>query len=101
MRLLYFVLKRLAWLVPTVLGVVAVTFVISPVIPADPVRLVAGDTATPEQVEALRRQLGFDRPLPVQLAVYVTRLARGDMGQSLFTARPIADDLLGRLPATI
>lgn len=101
MRLLYFALKRLAWLVPTVLGVVAVTFVISHVIPADPVRLVAGDTATPEQVEALRRQLGFDRPLPVQLAVYVKRLAQGDMGQSLFTSRPIADDLFGRLPATI
>ncbi len=101
MRLLYFVLKRLAWLVPTVLGVVAITFVISHVIPADPVRLVAGDTATAEQVEALRRDLGFDRPLWVQLAVYVRRLAAGDMGQSLFTARPVADDLLGRLPATL
>ncbi len=101
MRLLHFVLKRLAWLVPTVLGVVAITFVISHVIPADPVRLVAGDTATPEQVEALRRELGFDRPLWVQLAVYVKRLASGDMGRSLFTGRPVLEDLVGRLPATI
>ena len=94
-------LKRLAWLVPTLLGVVAITFVISHVIPADPVRLIAGDTATPEQVETLRRQLGFDRPVPVQLALYLKRLATGDMGQSLFTSRPVLDDLVGRLPATI
>src|SRR4029077_15990743 len=63
--------------------------------------LVAGETATPAQVEALRHQLGYDRPLPVQFVDYVARLARGDMGVSLFTRRPIVDDLAHRLPATI
>jgi peptide/nickel transport system permease protein len=101
MRVLALVLRRLAWFVPTLLGLLAVTFVISRVIPADPVALLAGETATPAQVEALRRQLGFDRPLAVQFAGYVGSLVRGDMGTSLYTTRPIADDLASRLPATI
>ena len=56
--------------------------------------LVAGETATPAQVEALRKQLGYDRPLPVQFVDYVWRLVRGDMGTSIFTRRPIVEDLL-------
>jgi peptide/nickel transport system permease protein len=100
-RLLALALHRLLWFVPTLLGLLVVTFVISRVIPADPVALVAGETATPAQVEELRRELGYDRPLPVQFADYLARLARGDMGVSLFTRRPILDDLAHRLPATI
>src|SRR6266446_6592151 len=101
MRLLALALHRLLWFVPTLLGLLVVTFVISRVIPADPVALVAGEIATPAQVEALRHQLGFDRPLPVQFVGYVGRLIIGDMGTSLYTTRPIADDLASRLPATI
>jgi peptide/nickel transport system permease protein len=101
MRLLALVLRRLLWFVPTLLGLLAITFVISRVIPADPVALLAGETATPAQVAALRTQLGLDRPLPVQFVDYVGRLARADMGTSLYTTRPIADDLAQRLPATI
>jgi peptide/nickel transport system permease protein len=100
-RLLALALHRLAWFVPTLLGLLAITFVISRVIPADPVALVAGETATPAQVEALRRQLGYDRPLPLQFVTYVGQLVRGDLGRSLYTTRPIADDLAARLPATI
>src|SRR5215470_6294633 len=101
MRLLALLLYRLLWFVPTLLGLLAVTFVVSRVIPSDPVALVAGETATPAQVAALRHQLGFDRPLPVQFVDYVGRLARGDMGTSLYTTRPIGEDLAHRLPATI
>lgn len=101
MRLLALALHRLLWFVPTLLGLLVVTFVISRVVPSDPVALVAGETATPAQVEALRHQLGYDRPLPVQFVDYLARLARGDMGVSLFTRRPIVDDLAHRLPATI
>jgi peptide/nickel transport system permease protein len=101
MRLLALLLHRLVWFAPTLLGLLAVTFVISRVIPADPVALVAGETATPAQVEALRKDLGFDRPLPVQFVQYVARLVRGDMGTSIFTRRPIVEDLTHRLPATI
>lgn len=101
MKLLALTLKRLAWFVPTLLGLLAITFTISHIIPADPVALVAGDIATPEQVEALRVKLGFDKPLPVQFLHYLGRLVRGDMGVSLYTTRPIVEDLAGRLPATI
>jgi peptide/nickel transport system permease protein len=101
MRLVALVFRRVAWFVPTLLGLLVVTFVVSRIVPADPVALVAGDTATPAQVDALRRQLGYDRPLPVQFVTYVGRLLRGDMGTSLFTTRPIVDDLASRLPATI
>lgn len=101
MDLLGFIGKRLLWLIPSLLGVIVITFVISHVIPADPVRLIAGDTATPQQVEALRHSLGFDRPLPLQLVVYVDHLLHGDLGKSLFTNRPVIQDLVGRLPATL
>jgi ABC-type dipeptide/oligopeptide/nickel transport system permease component len=100
-RLLALALHRLVWFAPTLLGLLVVTFVISRVIPADPVALVAGETATPAQVEALRRELGYDRPLAVQFVDYVARLARGDTGTSLYTRRPIVQDLVHRLPATI
>src|ERR1700704_3218321 len=101
MRLLALALHRLLWFVPTLLGLLAVTFVISRVIPSDPVALVAGETATPAQMAALRHQLGFDRPLRVQSLVYVGRLGRGALGRSLYTTRPIVEDLAHRLPATI
>lgn len=101
MRLLALALHRLAWFVPTLLGLLAVTFVISRVVPADPVALVAGETASPAQVSALRHQLGYDRALPVQFVSYVWHLVQGDLGTSLYTTRPIADDLASRLPATI
>jgi ABC-type dipeptide/oligopeptide/nickel transport system permease component len=96
-----FALRRLVWSMATVAGVVAVTFLISHVIPADPAALVAGERATREQIEALRHQLGFDRPLLTQLADYYLRLVQGDLGKSLFTSRQISADLLSRLPATI
>ena len=101
MRLVALLVRRLLWFVPTLLGLLAVTFVISHVIPADPVALIAGESATPAQVAALRRELGYDRPLAVQFVEYVGRLGRGDMGTSLYTTRPIAQDLAQRLPATI
>lgn len=101
MKLLLLAGRRLLWFVPTLLGLLALTFTISHVIPADPVVLMAGETATPEQVEALRRALGMDRPLPVQFVAYLGRLLRGDLGVSLYTTRPIAEDLRVRLPATI
>lgn len=101
MKVLILTVKRFAWFVPTLLGLLLVTFTISHIIPADPVALVAGDIATPEQVEALRVKLGFDKPLPVQFVHYLRRLIRGDMGVSLYTTRPIVEDLATRLPATI
>lgn len=101
MRLALRFARRLAWSAGTLLGVVVVVFILSNIIPADPAALVAGDSATAEQVAETRARLGLDRPLHEQLLNHVLRLLRGDMGTSIFTSRPIAEDLLARLPATI
>lgn len=95
------VLNRLVWLVPTLLGLLAIVFVLSRVVPIDPARLAAGDNASPEQIAAVRHSLGFDRPLPEQFLRYVADVARGEFGNSLFTQQPIVDDLSARLPATL
>jgi peptide/nickel transport system permease protein len=98
---LWRLLRRLVWSIATLLGVVCITFTISNIIPADPAALIAGDSASAQQVAAVRTRLGLDQPLPVQLARYVGRLARGDLGASIYTSRPIIDDLRDRLPATV
>ncbi len=100
MRIIFLIGKRLAWFVPTAAGLIAIVFFISRIIPSDPVALLAGDTATKAQVEALRIKLGLDRPLIIQLLDYYRNLLQGDLGTSLFTTRPVADDLFARLPAT-
>lgn len=101
MRRLEIILSRLVWFVPTLLGLIVVVFLISNVVPTDPARIVAGENATEEQIEALRIQMGLDKPLPVQFGIYLRDLATGDMGQSLYTRRDISLDLLRRLPATL
>jgi len=101
MKLLALVVNRLFWLFPTILGLLVITFTISHIIPADPVAFVAGDNATNEQIEALRKDLGLDQPVHVQLVRYIVNMLHGDLGVSLYTLRPIADDLAGRLPATL
>ncbi len=101
MRELVLTLNRLLWLVPTLLGLLAITFTISHVIPADPIAFIAGDNASAEQIAALKAKFGVDKPIPVQLWNYVLGVVQGDFGVSLYTQRPIADDLVSRLPATL
>jgi peptide/nickel transport system permease protein len=101
MRTLVLILHRLAWFVPTLLGLLVVVFLISHVIPADPVGQLAGEQATKEQIAAVRAKYGLDQPLPVQFQRYLVSVIQGDMGVSLYTQRPIAEDLLTRVPATL
>lgn len=101
MKRIAIVLSRLVWFIPTLLGLIALVFSISHIIPADPVRVIAGDQATAEQIEALRSKLGFDRPLWQQFLSYLAKVAQGDLGMSLFSQRPITEDLMTRLPATL
>jgi len=100
-KVLSYALKRLVLAVPTILGLLVLTFFISRVIPADPAALVAGEMATPEQIEALRHQYSFDRPLYVQLGLYLGQLLRGDLGKSLYSGRRVFRDLIDRFPATL
>jgi peptide/nickel transport system permease protein len=93
--------RRLALLVPTVLGVTVIVFVLARVIPGDPARLAAGEIAPPETVEAFRREFQLDRPLHVQYGSYLWRMVQGDLGRSMFSGRPVLDDLRAFLPATL
>jgi ABC-type dipeptide/oligopeptide/nickel transport system permease component len=95
------VARRIVWMPPTLFGLVLIVFAISHVIPSDPARVMAGENAPPEQVQALRHKYGLDLPLPQQFARYVGDIATGNLGISLFTQRPVAEDLWSRLPATL
>lgn len=101
MRALVLIVNRLLWFVPTLIGLMVIVFTISHIIPADPVAFFAGENATPEQIAALRAKYGFDKPMHVQLWNYFLGVLQGDFGVSLYTQRPISDDLLARLPATL
>ena len=94
------VLKRLALAVPSLIGVVIVTFLLARALPGDPAAYFAGPAATKEAIEQVRAKLGLDRPLPVQFVRYVSDLARGDLGVSLTTGQPVAWEIRTRLPAS-
>ena len=85
----------------TLLGLLAVTFVIGRVMPIDPVLAVVGDSASRETYDAAYRQLGLDRPLIVQFLLYLRDVATGDFGTSLLTSNPVSQDLARVFPATL
>ncbi len=97
----HFLLGRLALLVPTLAGVLAVTFLLLYVAPGDPVQAMVGERADSATIARLRAELHLDDPLPLQFARYVGGVVRGDLGTSYITRRPILDDLLERFPATL
>lgn len=101
MSLLQILCRRLLLAVLVVFGVLVVTFVVSRLIPGDPARLMAGEHASQETVRHMRQVLGLDRPLPAQFAVYLGKLAHGDLGTSIRTLRPVSEDLRRFFPATI
>ncbi len=93
--------RRLAQVLPLLLAMSAAVFMILRLIPGDPAQIFLGQRATPEGVEQLRHQWGLDRPLLVQYASFVTRAARGDLGNSVVYDRPVAWLIAERLPATL
>ena len=101
MTLTSYALRRLVQLIPLMIGLSLLTFVISRVLPGDPVGLAAGPQATEEIKEALRQEFGLDRPLPVQYINYVGNLLRGDWGESLYSRRAVLADLRTFFPATV
>jgi len=96
-----YVLRRLLLAVPTVLGVVTLVFVLVHLIPGDPVDVMLGETARAADKAQLRRRLGLDRPLATQYVRYLYHLARGDLGRSLQSGRPVRDLIVARYPATV
>ncbi len=92
--------KRLVTVIPTLIGVVIVTFLLTRVLPGDPAVYFAGPAATPESIAEVRKSLGLDRPLPEQFLRYVNDLAHGNFGNSLSTGRPVITEIANRLPAS-
>ena len=99
--MLRFVLRRCALVVPSLLGLLVVTFLLIHAVPSDPAAAMAGDAATPEQIAHLRQQYGLDRPIWEQFVVYLDRVAHLDFGESAFSRRAVALDIAQRLPATL
>lgn len=85
--------RRAIFLAGVLLGVSILTFLLSHVVPTDPARLLAGPHATNAQLLEIRHHYGLDRPLVVQYVSYLGDLLHGDLGTSLHTQRPVADDL--------
>ena len=86
--------------VPSLIGVVIVTFLLTRALPGDPAAYFAGPAATKEAVEQIRVKLGLDKSLPEQFVRYVGDLARGDLGTSLTTGQPVVSEIRTRLPAS-
>ncbi|WP_431514539.1 ABC transporter permease [Variovorax sp. DAIF25] len=100
-RPLRIVLARLSILIPQMFGVLLATFLLIRLLPGDPALLMLGNMATPEQIANLRERLGLNGSLWSQFTSYLSTVVHGDLGTSMFTANPVAVDLLDRVPATL
>lgn len=96
-----FIVRRILFMVLTVLGAVTMTFILANLVPADPARAALGPDATEAQVQNYRRERGLDQPLVVQYVRYVAAVARGDLGNSIVGRTPIREDLARFVPATV
>jgi peptide/nickel transport system permease protein len=85
----------------TYLGLLAVTFFIGRVIPVDPVLAIVGDRAPEHVVARVREELGLNKPLYEQFAIYIQKVAHGDFGTSVLTANPVLHDIARTFPATL
>jgi peptide/nickel transport system permease protein len=96
-----FILRRLVQAVPTVLLTSGLIFLILHLVPGDPAAVLAGSDAPPEVVEALRKEMGLDRSLPVQYVLWLGRVLQGDLGVSYVSKFPVWTLIRRRLPATL
>ena len=97
-----FILRRLLFLIFSILGIILLTFVIFKLTPGDPAQLILKNTvATPQQVAELRQQLGLNDPLIIQFLHYVWQLMHGNLGVSYYGGFPVLDSILDRFPSTL
>ena len=96
-----FILKRLFMLIPIIIGVTFLVYFILSFSPGDPVAIILGVEATEEAIKEVREQLGLDKPVIVQYLMYMSKLVRGDMGQSYAKSRDVAKEIITAFPPTI
>lgn len=101
MPLVSFIARRLLQLIPTLAFILIVVFVLVRLLPGDPASAILGDRAIDADVERINRELGLDKPLPVQFAVFVKSVATGNLGNSISLKVPVTQLIAQRLPITI
>lgn len=99
--MLNYLIKRLLSTIPVLIGISLLLFFMLRMLPGDPAQVLAGQMATPEEIENIRHQLGLDRPIHEQYAVYMSRLVRFDLGRSARTQNPVTVEIWARLPNTL
>lgn len=99
--MLQYVTKRLFSTIPVLIGISLLLFLMLRMLPGDPAQVLAGEMATPEEVEIIRHQLGLDRPIYTQYAFFLSRLSRFDLGRSARTQNPVTEEIWARLPNTM
>lgn len=93
--------KRLLAAVPSVIGVLIVTFLLTRALPGDPAAFFAGPAATQQAIDEVRKSLGLDKTLPEQFVVYLKDLSTGNLGNSIATGQPVLTEIRTRLPASL
>ncbi len=99
--MLNYLIKRLFSTIPVLIGISLLLFFMLRMLPGDPAQVLAGQMATPQEIENIRRQLGLDRPIYEQYVTYLSRLARFDLGRSARTQNPVTEEIWARLPNTL
>src|SRR5256885_15771383 len=95
-----YILRRLLFGIPTLLGVTLIVFTLLHLAPGDPISAMVPSDAPLEVVQMIRQQMGLDKPLPVQYWRWLTRVAHGDLGNSLATRRPVLNEIRAALGNT-
>ena len=96
-----YIVRRFLALVPVLLAAAVIAFFITNLMPGDPVRLILGDFATDEQIVDMTARLGFDKPLAARFFIWAGRIARGDLGDSIFLSMPVTRAISSRLEPTL
>lgn len=96
-----YILRRLLLTIPVLFGMSVIVFLVISLIPGDPATAILGSFATPENVERLNRELGLDKPLPVQYFTWLAGVLQGDFGQSYSLNRPVVDEVMERFVPTL
>jgi peptide/nickel transport system permease protein len=99
--MLRYVVRRLLLLIPILVGLSIIVFLFVHALPGDPADALLGERGTAEDEAQIRRDLGLDKPLYEQYAIYVGNVLQGDLGSSVRTRRPVLDELVDKFPATV
>ncbi|MBE9533806.1 MAG: ABC transporter permease, partial [Proteobacteria bacterium] len=99
--MLAYIIRRIFLLIPTLLGISIIIFLMMHITPGDPAELLLGERATVKALEAMREHLGLNEPLHVQYGMFLKRLMKGDLGETIWTRQKVWIEVKQRFPATI